>query len=143
MGASREGGGGAREPGPRPGGEAGGTGASSCFLSHSSPHFPLCSFPLPPTPSWLQRPWGRGPSPSGRFRGTSNPTILASPPRPIREMRGKKNSAQRLGRKALLLAGSAHGVGARPPAPLRLISLLLFPASLSLPFPKCPNRGQC
>lgn len=117
--------------------------------SRSPLHFPLVlrsRFPLPPTPSlWRLSGWGPSPSEKGRRNLFNWSSRAWSDNRKEARKKKKKNpGGQRPGRKALLLlAGSALGVRAWPPAPTPapggLTLLLLFPAYVSSPFPSWPT----
>ena len=92
---------------------------------------------------WRLSGWGPSPSEKGRRNLFNWSSRAWSDNR--KEARKKKNpGGQRPGRKALLLlAGSALGVRAWPPAPTPapggLTLLLLFPAYVSSPFPSWPT----
>lgn len=120
-------------------------------LSRSPPHFPLVlRSRFPPTPPFLALaavgpgafPFRKGPEEplSSTSRAWSDNRKEAR-----KTNRKQQPGGQRPGRKALLLAGSALGVRAWPPAPTPapggLIPLLLFPAYVSSPFPSWPTSS--
>lgn len=108
----------AREPGPRPAGGGRRDWGASCFLTRPLPHFPWCSGPTSPTPSWPPSPAGRGlPLPGEPGTQPRYSRFPAAAPRP------KHNpSGGRRGRGALLPAGLRAPPGAfccscsRPPS---------------------------
>lgn len=142
-------GGGVAGAGPSPRGGGRQDWGSSCFLPPVRRFTsPLCSVPAshyPPLPRFGGCPAGGLPL-LKRAGGTSLTGVLELGPiiERRREKKKKNPGGQRPGRKALLLlAGSALGVRAWPPAPTPapggLTLLLLFPAYVSSPFPSWPT----
>ena len=148
-GASGEGEG-SREPGPRPAGEAGRTGALPVSSLSPAASLPPCApFPLPtPTsfPGFGGCRAGGLPLPE-RAGGTSLTRLLALGPIIERRREGKKEKknpvASGPGGRPCSLRGLHSGFGLGPPAPTPapggLIPLLLFPAYVSSPFPSWPT----
>lgn len=133
------GGGGRVRPLPHGGGRR--DWGSSCFFTQSPPHFPCAPFLLPPTPSWLQQPSGRGPSPSGRAGGTSYSTAPAFSPCLKTRNKTVCGGAGSSARRRVCTRGS--GALSAPPG---LVSRLLFPVCLRcvlllFPFLRCPKRA--
>lgn len=133
----------AREPGPRPSGEASGTGALPVSSPARRRTSPCAGLPLPPTPSWLQRPYSRGPSPSGRAGGTWTPLLPAL--RPVRNLKvGGKKQYPTAGDEGPAPCGVRTRVRAHAwrLSPLRCICTGSVPPRPSiLPFARCPYRA--